>query len=123
MVTARNLRIREDTAKYLRNLDPNSAYYDPKSRSMRDNPNPDVNPEDLQFAGDNFVRVSGNAVDLADTQLFAWDASDRGVGDIHPQANPSQAELMKKKFKQKAESVKTTRKKAVLDKYGGGEYL
>lgn len=36
----RNLRIREDTAKYLRNLDPNSAYYDPKTRSMRDNPNP-----------------------------------------------------------------------------------
>jgi pre-mRNA-processing factor SLU7 len=50
-VTARNLRIREDTAKYLRNLDPNSAYYDPKSRSMRDNPNPEVTAEELQFAG------------------------------------------------------------------------
>ena len=68
-VTARNLRIREDTAKYLRNLDPNSAYYDPKSRSMRDNPNPEVNPDDLQFAGDNFVRYTGDAVDLADTQV------------------------------------------------------
>ncbi|KAF5837705.1 Pre-mRNA splicing Prp18-interacting factor-domain-containing protein [Dunaliella salina] len=29
--SVRNLRIREDTAKYLLNLDPNSAYYDPKS--------------------------------------------------------------------------------------------
>jgi hypothetical protein len=37
-ITVRNLRIREDTAKYLRNLDPNSAYYDPKTRSMRDDP-------------------------------------------------------------------------------------
>lgn len=37
-ITVRNLRIREDTAKYLRNLDPNSAFYDPKTRSMRDNP-------------------------------------------------------------------------------------
>lgn len=37
-ITVRNLRIREDTAKYLRNLDPSSAYYDPKTRSMRDNP-------------------------------------------------------------------------------------
>lgn len=37
-ITVRNLRIREDTAKYLRNLDPNSAYYDPKTRSMRENP-------------------------------------------------------------------------------------
>ncbi len=36
--TVRNLRIREDTAKYLYNLDPNSAFYDPKTRSMRDNP-------------------------------------------------------------------------------------
>jgi hypothetical protein len=36
------LRIREDTAKYLRNLDPNSAPYDPKSRSMKANPNPNL---------------------------------------------------------------------------------
>jgi pre-mRNA-processing factor SLU7 len=37
-ITVRNLRIREDTAKYLWNLDPNSAYYDPRTKSMRDNP-------------------------------------------------------------------------------------
>lgn len=37
-MTVRNLRIREDTAKYLRNLDVDSAYYDPKTRSMRENP-------------------------------------------------------------------------------------
>lgn len=30
--SVRNLRIREDTAKYLLNLDMNSAYYDPKTR-------------------------------------------------------------------------------------------
>ena len=35
-----NLRQREDTAKYLYNLDVDSAYYDPKTRSMRANPNP-----------------------------------------------------------------------------------
>ena len=39
--TVRNLRIREDTAKYLLNLDPASAHYDPKSRSMREDPNPE----------------------------------------------------------------------------------
>ena len=122
-VTARNLRIREDTAKYLRNLDPNSAYYDPKSRSMRDNPNPEIAPEELQFAGDNFARISGDAVGLADTQLFAWEASDQGVKELHPQANPSQAELLKKQFKSKSENLELQRKKAVLDKYGGEEYL
>ncbi|KTG06095.1 hypothetical protein cypCar_00026031 [Cyprinus carpio] len=47
-ITVRNLRIREDIAKYLRNLDPNSAYYDPKTRAMRENPysNTGKNPEE-----------------------------------------------------------------------------
>lgn len=45
-ITVRNLRIREDTAKYLRNLDLNSAYYDPKTRSMRDNPHPQSKSEE-----------------------------------------------------------------------------
>ena len=143
-VTARNLRIREDTAKYLRNLDPNSAYYDPKSRSMRDNPNPQADPSEVQFAGDNFTRISGDAIGLAQTQVFAWDMSEKtgggtggeatgnagdggrgseGAGVIHPQANPSQAELMKKKFTTQAVDLKTKQKRAVLDKYGGAEYL
>lgn len=57
--TVRNLRIREDRAKYLYNLDPNSAYYDPKTRAMRDNPMPETAAEDLVFAGDNFIRYVG----------------------------------------------------------------
>ena len=46
-ITVRNLRIREDTAKYLINLDPESAYYDPKTRSMRDAPEKNVPLEDV----------------------------------------------------------------------------
>jgi pre-mRNA-processing factor SLU7 len=49
-ITVRNLRIREDTAKYLINLDPESAYYDPKTRSMRDAPEVGVKPEDVSAA-------------------------------------------------------------------------
>jgi pre-mRNA-processing factor SLU7 len=48
-VTVRNLRIREDTAKYLMNLDLESAYYDPKTRSMREAPVANVRPEDVRF--------------------------------------------------------------------------
>lgn len=47
-ITVRNLRIREDTAKYLINLDPESAYYDPKTRSMRDAPDTNTAPEDVR---------------------------------------------------------------------------
>lgn len=123
-VTARNLRIREDTAKYLRNLDPNSAYYDPKSRSMRDNPHSFLaDGVETDFAGDNFARISGDAVSLAQQQLFAWDAMEQGVTEVHPQANPSQAELLKKQFQSQAQDVRLQAKRAVLDKYGGAEYL
>uniref|UniRef100_A0A673GXU1 Pre-mRNA-splicing factor SLU7 n=1 Tax=Sinocyclocheilus rhinocerous TaxID=307959 RepID=A0A673GXU1_9TELE len=69
-ITVRNLRIREDIAKYLRNLDPNSAYYDPKTRAMRENPysNTGKNPEEVGYAGDNFVRYSGDTISMAQTQ-------------------------------------------------------
>lgn len=45
-VCFRNLRIREDTAKYLLNLDVNSPYYDPKTHSMREDPLPDADPNE-----------------------------------------------------------------------------
>ncbi|KAL7543549.1 hypothetical protein ACHAXR_012835 [Thalassiosira sp. AJA248-18] len=136
-VTARNLRIREDTAKYLRNLDPNSAYYDPKSRSMRDNPygndaddgsnlqQQQQAAESLGFAGDNFSRISGDAVKLAETQLFAWDAEKKlGMeGAVHVQADPSKAELMRKKVETRGKDMKEKKRQAVLDRYGGEEYL
>lgn len=49
-ITVRNLRLREDTAKYLINLNPESAYYDPKTRSMRDAPEESVSKEDVSIS-------------------------------------------------------------------------
>ena len=74
--TIRNLRIREDTAKYLQNLDVNSAFYDPKTRSMRENPNPDKSAKDdpLKFySGDNVNRRTGEAIEFAKQRLFTWE--------------------------------------------------
>lgn len=121
-ITVRNLRIREDTAKYLINLDPSSAYYDPKTRSMRDNPNKNARPEDSKFAGDNFLRSSGEAVDVQKLQLFAWQSEARG-NDVHLNANPTQGEILHQQFRKKKEELKTTSKVGILDKYGGAEYL
>ncbi|RHZ75558.1 hypothetical protein Glove_212g27 [Diversispora epigaea] len=120
--TIRNLRIREDTAKYLRNLDIDSAYYDPKTRSMRDNPTKDDNPEDVAFAGDNFVRYSGDAPKMANLQLFAWQAYEKGT-DVHLQANPTQGELLHREYLQKKEKLKDSSKDSILAKYGGEEHL
>ena len=168
-VTARNLRIREDTAKYLRNLDVDSAYYDPKSRSMRDDPNAvtrnnngnnkdeDGNimeEEDVgkEYAGDNFARISGDAVGLAKTQVFAWETSGGGVDGetnnddndgqttaaatskaksnmaskmeaVHAQADPSRAELLRRKDEGRVEDDKERKRREVLERYGGAEHL
>ncbi|KAL4631301.1 pre-mRNA-splicing factor SLU7-like [Arapaima gigas] len=123
-ITVRNLRIREDTAKYLRNLDPNSAYYDPKTRAMRENPysNTGKNPEEVGYAGDNFVRYTGDTITMAQTQLFAWEAYERG-SDVHLQADPTKLELLHKSFKVKKEDFKDQQKESILEKYGGQEHL
>ena len=76
--TVRNLRIREDTAKYLLNLDPDSAYYDAKSRSMRGNPLPFKDPSEVEFAGENFVRHTGEAQEFARIQAYAFEANEKG---------------------------------------------
>ncbi|CAF1351836.1 unnamed protein product [Rotaria sp. Silwood1] len=123
-ISVRNLRIREDTAKYLLNLDAESAYYDPKSRSMRDNPFTGTNkdPSQVPYLGDNFVRYSGEAKDFAKSQIFAWEASDKGV-NIHTQADPTKLELLNKEFHEKKNQFIKTVEKQLIERYGGEEYL
>ncbi|CAF4223516.1 unnamed protein product [Rotaria socialis] len=55
----------------------NLPYYDPKSRSMRDNSFAGTNkdPSQVPYLGDNFVRYSGDAKGFAKSQIFAWEAS------------------------------------------------
>ncbi|POW07267.1 hypothetical protein PSHT_10010 [Puccinia striiformis] len=121
-MTVRNLRIREDTAKYLMNLDTESSYYDPKTRSMRQAPRVDIAPEDAQFAGDNFHRSSGGASEVQKLQLFAWQSEQRG-NDVHINANPTQGELLHQEFLKKKDKLKETSKVGILERYGGEEHL
>ncbi|CAG7721421.1 unnamed protein product [Allacma fusca] len=123
-ITVRNLRIREDVAKYLRNLDPNSAYYDPKTRAMRDNPYKGTvrNPEEVDYAGENFVRFSGDTNKHATAQLFAWEAHERGV-DVHLLAEPTKLEVLQREFDKHKEDFKGSLTKNIIDKYGGDVHL
>lgn len=121
-VVARNLRIREDTAKYLYNLDVNSAYYDPKTRAMRADPNPHINPEDKDYAGDNFVRYTGDVSKLAAMQLHALEANEAGRSVPHLQAEPTRAEALFKDFQGKKQSIEEKRRKQIAEKYGGAEH-
>uniref|UniRef100_A0A166EEM6 Pre-mRNA-splicing factor SLU7 n=1 Tax=Daucus carota subsp. sativus TaxID=79200 RepID=A0A166EEM6_DAUCS len=116
--TVRNLRIREDTAKYLLNLDVNSAHYDPKTRSMREDPLPDMDPNDKFYAGDNQNRVSGQALEFKQLNIHAWEAFEKGNIDLHMQAAPSQAQLLYKNFQVNKEKLKSKAKDTIMDKYG-----
>ncbi|GMH33989.1 hypothetical protein BSKO_01823 [Bryopsis sp. KO-2023] len=115
--SVRNLRIREDTAKYLLNLDLNSSYYDPKSRSMREDPLPQQPMSDKSFAGDNFVRHTGDYQGWQDLNMHAIVAQQKGM-DINMQAVPSQVELLYRQFKDKKEKLQKQTKEQVMEKYG-----
>ena len=123
-MSVRNLRIREDTAKYLLNLDVNSAYYDPKTRSMREAPLPE---EEMQAKGTDFVpynkmKNSGDAAKLASLQLYEYEAYEKGQS-LHLQADPTTLEMMNKIYREKKDALKSAKVNKVLEKYGGQEHL
>ncbi|KAL4805529.1 Pre-mRNA splicing Prp18-interacting factor-domain-containing protein [Aspergillus unguis] len=118
----RNLRIREDTAKYLLNLDLESAKYDPKTRRMVDG----GAEEDMSaalVAEENFVRSSGDAAEFERAQRYAWEAQERGTQKIHLQANPTSGELSRKKEMAESSAKRDAQRKALLEKYGGEQHL
>ncbi|KAA8517519.1 hypothetical protein F0562_017851 [Nyssa sinensis] len=87
--SVKNLHIREDTTKYLLNLDLESAHYDPKTRSMREDPIPDMDPNDKFYGGDNQCRISGQALELKQLNIHAWEAIEKGQCDVHMQESSS----------------------------------
>ena len=128
--STRNLRIREDTAKYLVNLDLESAKYDPKTRSMATNlPDPSSDPS-TSLADENFARAASDAAEFEKAQRYAWETQERdsvggGTGaakKLHLQANPTEGEILRKKQIEEAARKKETTRKNLLDKYGGAEY-
>ena len=59
---------------------------------------------------------------MAHTQLFAWEAYDKGC-EVHLQADPTKLELLYKSFKVKKEDFKEQQKESILEKYGRQEHL
>ncbi|KAH8703726.1 putative mRNA splicing protein [Talaromyces proteolyticus] len=118
----RNLRIREDTAKYLLNLDLDSAKYDPKTRSMV-GLGAQADQTSALVAEENFIRASGDAAEFERAQTYAWESQERGDKQHHIQANPTSGEILRKRELAEAEAKRQAQRKALLDKYGGEEHL
>ncbi|UKK02652.2 splicing factor [Theileria orientalis] len=117
--TTRNLRIREDTAKYLINLDVNSAFYDPKSRSMREDPLAGVNS---YFKGDNYYFNSEETYKPKELEVFAWESKKKGV-DVDFIANPTKLEKLYNETKQNEEKEVLERKQKLIERFKAKEYI
>ena len=52
---------------------------------------------------------------MAHTQLFAWEAYDKGC-EVHLQADPTKLELLYESFKVKKEDFKEQQKESILEK-------
>ena len=115
------LRDRKDAAKYLLNLDNESAYYNAKSRSMRENPNPEKNAG--MFKGENYARLTGDYLELLQQEKFVFEAQRKGGASVNSVAMPSQAELMYKNFVKERGKQKEKVNSELLERYGGGEHL
>ena len=121
--STRNLRLREDTAKYLLNLDLDSAKYDPKTRSMVDM-GAQADQASALVAEDNFMRASGDAAEFEKVQKYAWESQERGDKDkIHVQANPTSGEYFLRREKEASEAKREARQKMLLEKYGGEQHM
>ncbi|KAF8822239.1 putative SLU7 splicing factor [Cardiosporidium cionae] len=120
--TTRNLRIREDTAKYLYNLDLDSAFYDPKSRSMRGNPLDHLKADEQTYRGDNVMRFTGATNDTQKMELFAWEAYKHNA-NVHFNAMPTQLEQIYQEHIDKKQRLEEEKKYELVKKYGGSEYL
>ena len=119
----RNLRIREDTAKYLLNLDLDSAKYDPKTRSMVDM-GAQADQAAALVAEDNFMRASGDAAEFEKAQKYAWESQERGdKNKTHIQANPTAGEYYRRKEKEEGDAKREAHRKMLLEKYGGEQHL
>jgi len=121
--STRQLRLREDTAKYLLNLDLDSAKYDPKTRTLVD-AGATEDASAALVAEEGFVRKSGAAAEFAQAQQYAWEQQQRGDRNaLHLQANPTQGEFQRKIEKEAADTKREAQRKALAEKYGGQEHL
>lgn len=105
-------------------MDPNSAPYDPKSRSLKANPNPDIAEENQDFKGDNFVKISGDYINLIQSEGFMLDFNQKAQqleqlgNSINTLGMPSQFEILQKQFKAKKEQLKSDKMQNLGAKYG-----
>jgi len=70
---------------------------------MRENPNPDINPEKQVFKGENQIRITGDTLALLKQNKMVWDyqkSKDKAM-DLNSLANPTFTEKACKQLEKK----------------------
>ena len=126
--STRQLRLREDTAGYLKDLNLDSAAkYDPKTRTMDTSVSKlNTDGSDPTIADEGFTRkaaTEGDAVEFERAQRYAWQSQETsgastGGTKLHLQANPTHGEIVRKKLTAEADAKRAAKRKELLDKYG-----
>ena len=129
--STRQLRLREDTAGYLKDLNLDSAAkYDPKTRTLDTSTSRLANDgSDPTIADEGFTRkaaTEGDAVEFERAQRYAWQSQETsgastGGTKLHLQANPTHGEIVRKKLTAEADAKRAAKRKELLDKYGAQE--
>jgi pre-mRNA-processing factor SLU7 len=118
-----NVREREDPAKYLLNLDLNSAQFNPKSRSMNENPNPLLPNDKQRFKGDNEFNETGDKLQLIEQEKFALEQAELRNSELNAVALPSLTAHVFKTVRQNNKLLNSGRTGELLKRYGGEEYI
>ncbi|KJR89671.1 pre-mRNA-processing factor SLU7 [Sporothrix schenckii 1099-18] len=115
---AADLRMREDTARYLVNLDVDSAKYDPKRRKIVDG-GAFLDDSARLFAEENFAKASGDAEAFEKAERYAWEVHDKtGDASLHMQANPTAAAHRRKLDQEEARRKQKEMDDLMREKYG-----
>jgi pre-mRNA-processing factor SLU7 len=119
--STRQLRLREDTAGYLRNLDLDSAAYDPKTRTLDGSTKTLTDPSaGGDLADQGFMRPSESEA-FERAQRYAWEAQESGAPNaakLHLQANPTEGAMLMRKAEAEAREKRDAQRKYLAERYG-----
>ena len=121
-ISARNLRIREDTARYLRKTE-EGGEYNPKSRGTKEIKRKRFDEEANDGVNAGFQRpqvkiLSKDANEFNDLQLFAYKSNETNETEFSAQANPTETILRHKEFLKKGAEEREKKKNSIIEKYG-----
>lgn len=118
-----SIRQEQDKAKYLENLDENGPVYDGKSRAMNGNPNPQLDPEQQEFKGDNYHRFTGDTMNLLAQEKFTWDHVKKNKSELNSVAMPTLTEMLFRKSQAQSDITKGKLYEEIQQRYGGDTHF